>query len=188
MWYLKWNQKPLQIIEIASNRTYWKALAKQPKKATTHDAITHWVDYMFVSKPFSLTLCIISAVLDSTHEGQPSLPEGSVLTLLFRFLFLSHRKLIALGGTGVKHNARVLINTSHWLRPRLLFRWKIRFLLSPNVSFKFQFSFITFIITIVNARWHCDFGNHLHLSRPFNRPNRRYGRHARFRNRYPLIT
>ena len=89
MWYLRHINKASQTMKLIFNRTYWKphcdAIGKKQPQCNNSVSRLH---VHIKNRSLSLTLRIISAVLDSNTRGSTlTLPRGSIPTLLFRFSY-----------------------------------------------------------------------------------------------------
>ena len=89
MWYPRHINKASQTMKLIFNRTYWKphcdAIGKKQPQCNNSVSRLH---VHIKNLSLSLTLRIISAVLDSNTRGSTlTLPRGSIPTLLFRFSY-----------------------------------------------------------------------------------------------------
>jgi hypothetical protein len=161
---------------------------------SNHSATTQWVDYMFISKTFLSLSPFVSfpLYLTQTHEGQPShclgaqsRPFCSVFLTFPQSIFnCTRRRKITIFPNRRKVSFEIerLITTLFPVNDKIWFFG----LSTSDVSFKFQFFNISWVVTIMNTRWHRDFRNHLNLTGSFDESNRRNGRNIRLCNRNPF--
>ena len=179
-------------MKLIFNRTYWKPHCdaigkKQPQCNNSVSRLHVHIKNLSLSHPSYHFRCTwLKHTRVNPHTASGLNPDPFV-----PFFFLSHSQfLIALGGgkslffnrPKVSFKIERLITTLFPVNDKIWFFG----LSTSDVSFKFQCFNISWVVTIMNTRWHRDFRNHLNLTGSFDESNRRNGRNIRLCNRNPF--